>query len=62
VEVVPSWYAVACYLVMANEAGLRYRVIEGREAGGSGGDPHRDLAIDPAELDAQLGAATAAGA
>lgn len=62
VEVVPSWYAVACYLVMANEAGLRYRVIEGREAGGSGGDPHRDLAIDPAELDAQLGAAIAAGA
>lgn len=62
VEVVPSWYAVACYLVMANEAGLRYRVIEGREAGGTGGTAHRDLAIDPGMLDAQLAAAIAAGA
>ena len=62
VEIVPSWYAVACYLVMANEAGLRYRVIEGGEAGGSGGTAHRDLSIDPDALDAQLAAAIAAGA
>lgn len=59
VEIVPSWYPVACYLVMANEAGLRYRAIEGGEVGGSGRDPHRDLAIDPALLDAQVSAAIA---
>ena len=53
VEVVPPWYPVACYLVMASEAGLRYRAVPGEAAGAAAG-PHDDVAIDPDALDAQL--------
>lgn len=61
VELMPSWYAPACYLVMANEAGLRYRVVQAERAPGSGSGPHADLSVDPDALDSQLAAAVADG-
>jgi hypothetical protein len=61
VELMPAWYSPACYLVMANEAGLRYRVVLAQRAPGSGGGPHADLSVDPDALDSQLAAADADG-
>ena len=58
VEVMTPWYLASCYLVLAGEAGLRYRAVEAGRAGGSGGDPHQDVTVDPAALDAQVRAVT----
>jgi hypothetical protein len=40
--------------VLAGEADLRYRAVEAGRAGGSGGDPHQDVTVDPVALDAQV--------
>jgi hypothetical protein len=58
VEVMTPWYLASCYLVLAGEADLRYRAVEAGRAGGSGGDPHQDVTVDPAALDAQVRAVT----
>ena len=54
VEVMPPWYMTACYLVLANEAGMRYRAVEGGRADPAGKGAHQDVTVDPGQLDAQL--------
>jgi capsular polysaccharide biosynthesis protein len=51
IEIVPRWYPVACYCVLAKEAGIRYFAMDADPADGRPTrNPHADLRIDPDRL------------